>query len=392
MSPAGGGAVTPTTLDPSPERLWRAARAPVLVGVVVLLAALLIALLRSGSAAGTLDPRAVDRTGSRALAQLLRGQGVDVTLTTTTAGTVAAVAGDAAASTVLVAVPDRLAPEQLQALRDSGADLVLVDPGDRALAELAPSVLASGATGRGDLAAGCALPAAERAGAVQLRGNAFARAPGSDALLCYPGRDGAGLAVARVGTRQVSVLGAARPLTNEHLDSGGSAALALGLLGSNPRLVWYLPSLSDLGAAAQRPLAELVPRWVAPVLAQLGVAVVLFALWRGRRLGPVVTESLPVVVRASEAAEGRARLYRRARARGSAAAALREAVIQRVAAALALGRPVEPAVLVAAVAARTGRAPDTVAALLYGAAPARDEALVGLADALDALETEVRRP
>jgi hypothetical protein len=48
--------------------------------------------------------------------------------------------------------------------------------------------------------------------------------------------------------------------------------------------------------------------------------------------------------------------------------------------------------VVDAVAARTRRAPPDVAALLYGAAPADDAALVRLADDLDALEREVSRP
>src|SRR5690606_41722785 len=53
------------------------------------------------------------------------------------------------------------------------------------------------------------------------------------------------------------------------------------------------------------------------------VVVVLLAWWQGRRLGPLVTEPLPVVVRASETVEGRGRLYRSRRARDRAAEALR---------------------------------------------------------------------
>ena len=52
---------------------------------------------------------------------------------------------------------------------------------------------------------------------------------------------------------------------------------------------------------------------------------VLLALWQARRLGPVVAERLPVVVRAAETVEGRGRLYRARRARDRAAAALRAA-------------------------------------------------------------------
>ena len=63
----------------------------------------------------------------------------------------------------------------------------------------------------------------------------------------------------------------------------------------------------------------------------------LVALWRGRRIGPLVAEELPVVVRASETVEGRGRLYRSRRARDRAAQALRTATLQRMLPRLGLG-------------------------------------------------------
>jgi hypothetical protein len=132
------------------------------------------------------------------------------------------------------------------------------------------------------------------------------------------------------------------------------------------------------------------PGWVWAT-AQLGVAAALAMLWRARRLGPVVTEPLPVVVRSAEAVEGRARLYRRAGARGHAAQVLREASRTRLVPVLGLPDPVEPAAVVEAVAARTGRPAEAVAALLYGSAPVDDAELVALTDELDRVETEVRQ-
>jgi hypothetical protein len=119
---------------------------------------------------------------------------------------------------------------------------------------------------------------------------------------------------------------------------------------------------------------------------------VLVAVWRARRLGPVVTEPLPVVVRAAEATEGRARLYRRARARDRAADALRGAAVSRLAPRFGLGTAPDPQALAESLARHTGRPPHLVADLLYGPVPDDDAGLVALADALDALEEEVRRP
>ncbi|MCZ9344899.1 DUF4350 domain-containing protein, partial [Streptomyces sp. TRM76130] len=86
---------------------------------------------------------------------------------------------------------------------------------------------------------------------------------------------------------------------------------------SRPHLVWYLPSLSDTTAPddGERGLFDLLPAgWLWGAL-QLFLAAAVAALWRARRLGPLVPEELPVAVRASETVEGRARLYRKVNAR-----------------------------------------------------------------------------
>jgi len=79
-------------------------------------------------------------------------------------------------------------------------------------------------------------------------------------------------------------------------------------------------------------------------------------------------------------------------ARDRAAEALRSAVRVRLATALGLPGRHEPAALVDAVAGRSARPAGEVAALLYGAEPVDDPSLVRLADELDALDREVRRP
>ena len=129
---------------------------------------------------------------------------------------------------------------------------------------------------------------------------------------------------------------------------------------------------------------------------QIGIAVVLVAVWRGRRLGPVVTEPLPVIVRAGETVMGRARLYAAARARSTAAAALREGSRARLIVLLHLDSSAPPQALVASVAARVTPDATAVAGILYGTPGgdgyvAADAALVRLAADLDRLEREVAR-
>ena len=128
------------------------------------------------------------------------------------------------------------------------------------------------------------------------------------------------------------------------------------------------------------------------VAAQLLLAGIVLAWARGRRLGPVVTEPLPVVVRAAESTQGRARLYRRGRSRDHAATALRRRSLRRASVVLGLPRGSTVDVVAPLVAARTGRSGPDVAVLLAGPPPSDDAALVRLADDLDALDQEVRRP
>lgn len=377
-----------SSLDRTPAELWRAARGPVGVGLIVLLGATVVAVFAGGPGGGRLDPRSAAPSGSRAVAEVLRDQGVGVELATTTAEVTAAAS---AGATVLVLDPALLAPAQVERVRGTGADLVVVTPPDPA--RFAPEVSAGPPSDPGVRPPGCPLPAASRAGTADSGGLGWVVAPGTEATLCYARAGVPSVVQVRDGGRSITLLGNPAALTNSRLDDAGNAALALGLLGQNPRLVWYLPSLADVPAgAAQDSFYDLVPAGVWWALGQLAVAVVLVALWRARRLGPVVTEPLPVVIRAAETVEGRARLYRRAGARDAAAESLRAAHRARLVPLLGLPSRSEPPAVVDAVAGRVGRTPPEVAALLYGAAPADDAALVRLADDLDALEREVRRP
>ena len=119
------------------------------------------------------------------------------------------------------------------------------------------------------------------------------------------------------------------------------------------------------------------------------MAFVVVAIWRGRRLGPILSEPLPVRVRAAETVEGHGRLYHRLAARDRAAEALRAGSIARLS--RAFGHAEDPLALSAAVARRTGRDPAEVRRLLFEAVPGSDDDLVNLARHLDRLEQEARR-
>lgn len=392
----------------TPAVVWARARGFLIAFAVLLAGGLAFAALNSSAQYGYLDPRSADPSGSRAVAELLKTRGVSTRVVTT-----AAEAADAAGpdTTLLVTDPDRLDEGRLDAIRStidlSGGRTVLLAPSVFSLPGLAPGTRTHDgpATEATNLDPGtCTLPAAVSAGRAATGGGYGYSTDTPGAVGCYPSDGHSTLLVLPAATPggDTVLLGSESVLLNRTLAKEGNASLALQLLGSRPHLVWYLPSLADSGpgnAADDEPkeFLDLIPAGWSWALLQLFVAAGVAALWRARRLGPLVTERLPVLIRASEATEGRARLYRKADARDRAATVLRAATRERLAALVGVpaSQAHEPATLVPAVSARLphgedhtgGHDPDT---LLFGTTPATDAALIALADHLDALEREVR--
>ncbi|GAB2974780.1 DUF4350 domain-containing protein [Amycolatopsis acidiphila] len=367
-----------TTVSPDARRIWRAARAPVFIAVVLVLGAVLLVLARDNGNHGTLDPDSTDPGGSHALATLLAQQGVHIVPAHTLADAESAL-GTEANATLLVTAPSLVEPAHLAQLRGRAADAVFVGPGQDVLDLLLPGVVVRGQNDASTRSPDCTVAAAVAAGDAVLGGLEYEGH--QRGRPCYGG------SLLQI-TGSTTLLGDGTPLTNDRLDDEGDAALALRLLGRQATLVWYVPSPGDPAAAVtQQSLTELLPRgWLFGAI-QVAVAAVLFALWRARRLGPVVAEPLPVVVRSAETTEGRARLYRRSGSAAHAAGLLRHAAVERLLPVLGLGAGAEPAAVLGAVAARTGR---DAGPLLYGPAPEDDASLVRLADELDRLEREVR--
>ncbi|MGW0866914.1 DUF4350 domain-containing protein [Streptomyces sp. NPDC002611] len=388
-----------TSASPTARQVWTRTRGIALALVLLVAGAIAIAVIRSDARHGELDPRSADPGGSRAIAELLADRGVDTRVVTTLDEATAASGPD---TTLLVAAPDLLTRSQQSRLHDSFADsggrTVLVASGSASVERLAPGVTADPATSLDStLAPDCDLPAARRAGTADTGGVRYTTTH-LDADQCYPSERLATLLriPAPTGNGDTVALGAPDILLNDRLDQQGNASLALQLLGSRPHLVWYLPSLSDTSAGTddERGFFDLLPSgWLWGTL-QLFIAAALAALWRARRLGPLVPEKLPVAIRASETAEGRARLYRKADARDRAANALRSTTRTRLAP--LTGVPVTqahtPEALLPALSAHLHGDGQDLHTLLFGPAPSTDAALIALADRLDALEREVRRP
>ena len=364
---------------------WGRHRASLLVvaGVVAALAVVLLLGTSGNRTTERLDPDNPGPEGARAVARVLADRGVEVDVVR------GADAFDRArvdaGTTVLVTSSDQLGDSTVRRLLDHAGpgQLVVAEPGIGVVEAMGVGTLPSRVTPADQVVADC--------DEQSLGGLAIAvdEALSYDARGCFPSGDGRLLARP---SERVALLGAGDLLTNDQVLRADNAAAAVRLLGERSRLVWYVPRYADLVGDDGVSVRSLLPRWLVPAAWLGGLVVVATMLWRGRRLGPLATEPLPVAVKAVETTQSRGRLYRRVGDRAHAAAALRRAARDAAAGTLRLPPGDVPALL-RAVAQHTGRDPHDLARLLADDAPppTTDQDLTSLAGALAQLDREVRR-
>jgi hypothetical protein len=389
IAEADGGAIRRgRSTDPTIRQRWLRNRVLVGAGVVVIIGAVIYAF-GAGTPGGNLDPRSYTGGGSHALSALLEQRGVHVeTATDVASAEQLAVSG----TTLVVVFPQYLSSDELAAVASTHADVVVVGAELDEIQGLGLPV--ADELGDGDTLRepNCSLAAATVAGSAQLKGDGYSLSDGlSGGQGCYPDGDGFALVTLETSGHRVTLLSDGTPFMNSALAKQGNAALSLGLLDAHPDVVWLVPPQIAPVSGGTQSVTSLLPSRLKLAFLQLIIAVVVIALWRGRRLGRLVPEELPVVVRQAETVRGRSRLYRRSQSLGTAGNALREGTRDRLGHRLGLGPRPQRAALVQAIAARTQQPAAQVEALLYGAVPADDAALVTLARALTALEKEVLR-
>lgn len=364
----------------------RSALGWVAIAAAVIVFVLLISALSFGApdSRGDLDPESANDSGTLALAELLRDRGVDITIARTRADAVAAIDDD---TTLVMADPYSLSDDAVGELLAPANHTVFLSSASRLLRLLDLGENAVPPAG-GALSARCDLPELADVGTVQ-PDRFFSPADG--VIGCFEDDGAAGMLVDdRGGTRTVLIEGGSL-LSNEHLAENGNAALGLALLGQTGRVVWYVPSLADSDLEAQSPetLATLTPSWVTPAILLLLLGGIVAGISRGQRFGPLVTETLPVTVRASETMHGRARLTAKAGDSAHAASALRDGSLRRLAARLGLAARSTPAEIADAASDRLRIPRGSLHELLAGPVPTNDSELVDTARRLAELESAV---
>ncbi|GAB3616001.1 DUF4350 domain-containing protein [Okibacterium endophyticum] len=355
--------------------------AAVVCGLVVVASAV---LTNPGTGSGApLDGDSAAPEGARAVLQVLRAEGVAVTVADDIDEARAALEDDA---TLAFYDPNGyLDAERRRDLVDAAERTVAISPSFTQLNDLLPGVRAAGYSEETSLGASCDEAIAERASTIS-GGATFAIDDSSDATGCFESETGG---FALVVDDHIAVVGPTAPFTNDAIVDYGNAALALGLLGAEENLVWYLPTIADVEATGPPTLQQLTPNWLVPVTSLLTITALVAMFWRGRRFGPIVIEDLPVTVRAGETMQGRARLYQRTASRVRAADALRVGATARLATMLGLSDQAGVYEVADAAASALGQGTPGVRGVLVDRPVQTERDLIEVSDALQNLEHAV---
>jgi hypothetical protein len=436
--PAGGR-------PPRRPRSWRWLRlvVPFAVVLVLIIATVVIHSLAEPDVTDRefLSPTSSAPIGGQRLADLLTRQGITIErVDKSSDALVRAYQGNV---TLFVPAPSLMHSYYLRMLKllPPSTRVVLVEPSALTLANgLIPVAGADARWAPKAVPPGCDLPEAKAAGVAGVHHTFYGPVDGAELARCYQ----SSLVDFRYALAEVVLVGSDEPFRNDRITESGNAALATGLLSTRRTVVWLdlhrgepMPGLvsqaADPGQVAAPPslgtggspdpdfpiadpggghrgnpgpgqplnpgsggggggggsdtppLWKLLPLWAWTVLGLLLLAWLLYALAKARRLGPPVSEPLPVAVRAAETVEGRGRLYRRAKARDLALDTLRSSALHRLRPALGLPPDAPAPDVVAAAAARTGWPADEIDAVLYSAEPGDDAELVRRVGQLDQL-------
>jgi hypothetical protein len=397
MTTATAASTTPPDVTRSGQPHPRWLTAAVVIALMVA-SALAVTILTTGTRANTddLDPANPGFTGAQGLAHVLRDHGVTVSVVRSQDDLLRRRV-DGTMTVVITGTSDLSGRTARTALAHSvpADSLVLLDPDAEVTRGMGLPVdphltLLEGAAAAckdTDVGAGFRLGQAHRAYTPRTT------APGGTG--CFPDKVNGGTAMLTLpvspGRPRVTMLGDDRLITNGAILDADNAAIALRLFGRTNQLIWYIPSVADI-TAVEATSRSVAPAWFRPGLVLALSAVVLLCLWRGRRLGRLVTEPLPVVVRAVETTESRGRMYRRSRDRDRALSVLQLATRRRLASYLGLSVSSPTSSVAAAAAAVSGRTYHDVLDLLTSFSVADDSSLLERANTLAAIEKEVRQP
>ncbi|MEZ5141727.1 MAG: DUF4350 domain-containing protein [Acidimicrobiales bacterium] len=353
----------------------------VLLGIALVLVAVVAG--QPNQAGQPYDPDSNGKTGTKGLVGVLEELGARVQVTDRLPPRDV----DVALALPGVVPPDR--EDDLQRWVRGGGVLVVADPTSGLSAPRREAASFGGVVDEVMEQRTCTIPAVQGAGTIK-PGGGFRLGVPPGAGACFTREDAAYVVDEPVGRGHIVSLGGARLLTNELLTADDNAVLAAALLA--PRdgyrvAVLAVPPGVEPGDGPD--LTSLISTGVRLALAQLFLGFVVYAFWRGRRLGRPVAEPQPVELAGSELVDAVGNLLAQTRSPERAAAILRTDLRRDLAERLGLPPDAGPEVIADIAFARTGADRDRVL-LAVADAPVVDEAgLLAAARAIDAVRQEV---
>lgn len=378
---------SPTEPLPRKRRIWLRW----LLAIVVVLSLLLLMLNvldSTQSKGGPNDPRNLTPVGTSALAALLRNEGVSVSVSTSRT----APAVDQDTTVVLSAAPS--SAQWRQVLDQRPARVIALGPWATysPVTDL-PMVRRNSAAAQ--VEPGCDHRLAASVGWVTVPDYRFRPTTADPALAsaCF-GDARVGYLLLELEQDGVVVDVLAGGMQNADLGtatgepSRGNAALGMRLFGQNSSVAWWIPAdESEVSRGGTDEPPGTLPDAAALTLFALVPLIVVVAVWRGRRFGPIISERLPVVIRASETVEGHGMMYHRLKAYDTAGTHLREGTLARLASRFGTS---DPAQLAGIIADRTRIPVHAVQHALSGAPPTTEVELLELKETLARIEQEAR--
>jgi hypothetical protein len=335
-----------------------------------------------------LDPGSTRPDGTRALVDVLRTVGRDVTIVTPDE------MGDAP---VVLLLRDQLTAEQRAQLErrvEQGARVVVADDDS----SLVPRVVGGLSPLEPLVRRNCRVEAVRDAGEIRPGGGAHYEVTG-DADGCYGSEagsgdvndDGAWMVITPRGRGHMVAVGTPAFLTNGLLAQADNAVLAVQLLTprGTDRIEIVRPVLRQPGDEGAAGLSSLVPDRVRAALWQLLFAFGVVVLWRARRLGHPLIDRAPVRLASSDLTTAVGALLARYDARAAALQRVVGATRRRLARRLDLPGNVDIDLLSERLAARTSHDATELARRLDPPPPATDSDLLRASTDLADLEQAV---
>lgn len=291
----------------------------------------------------------------------------------------------------LVLLSDVRTPGQAEALLrwvERGGRLVVADPRSPVLGLLGVDVGDPiGLFGTVTMSPGC--PAPEVVGVEEIvadAGGVSVVPAGPDAVACFLRPGGPSVVFVDRGEGRVAILGGGSFLTNDLLDEGDNAILALRVVGDEGPVV-FGPAAPP---GARGPgLWVLLPAPARLLVVEVAIGGMLFALARARRLGRPVIEEPIAPIPGGELVRATAALYRRSRAAAFCGRLLRRSAFERLSRRVGGSPDLSDRGFADLVAGSSGLPRDRVEVALVGPEPENDGELLALANDLSDITRDV---